>query len=338
MIKQSLLTLLLWTGSPLPLVAQIMPQADLKLTTSAGTDEVVRAAVIRQWKLPRLKKDATVEIQANLLSGGSLANAKITVQGIEGEALDETRISLEKALARIQLVGQAPGPISFTVSLRSGARYGACYPLKLYIPEHMEDSREPIEPRLVIALQQGAIKWNAMAVGYGEGKVVPPFVFVDHPTEANVRIEAYEDHPGYSSYLVDEATGQTILRMPVKQLRSGLISSGFRWWKQEPVTQMTMFQLGRLLGLDLSEEPTSVLYPGISRYVSAVKTAASSTKAVSTVLLGDRDPLEDDGIGDRTLTSFQLTDATDLLRRRACDGVTPATYSIQGKSSGPQSQ
>lgn len=334
-MKKYLLTLLLLTGSPLPLAAQMIPKAELTLKTSPGADDVVRVAVIRQWKLPRLKQDTTVEVQANLLADGSLANAKITLQGVEGEDRDETRISLEKALARTQLVGQSPGPILFTVALRSGARYSNCYPLKLYIPERTEDSREPIEPKLVTALQQGAIKWNAMAVGYGEGKVVPPFVFTDNPTEANVRIEAYEDHPGYSSYLIDEAAGQTILRMPVKQLRSGLISSGFRWWKQEPVTQMTMFQLGRLLGLNLSEEPTSVLYPGVSRYVAAVKTEASSTKAVSTTLVGYGDPLEDDGIGDRTLTSFQLDDVTDQLRRRACNGVNPATYSPQGTSAGP---
>ncbi len=309
---------------------------------AAGADEVpgsvrVRSAVLAQWKLPSIKVDAIVNVKVNVQANGRLVEAQIGLDGpvalAEVQALDETKRSVEAALRRTVVSGIPVGQVEFTLRARAGARIARCYPLRVYLPGLLQDNSEQMPPTSVQALRQGLLKWNAMVVGYAGGKLPAPLILAEDPKAADVVVEVFEDYPDYSTYLVDDTSGQTILRVPAKRPIAGLLQSGWRWWHPEQVTQQIMFQLGRLLGLNLEEQPSNVLYPSQSvYYVSKLKGAGTSTKDVKSEVFGD---LLDYGGGDRTVTSYQLEDAGDTIRRQNCvesGSRLPVPASNSGKS------
>jgi hypothetical protein len=332
-MRSSLLALAL-LALPVPALADIVPKVT---TTDSDVVLKARSAVLANWRIPKLTGDMTVQAQFTVQADGRLADPKVSVEGSVGDERNNARISMERAIQQTQIVGLPSGPLAFTVQARSGARYPRCFPVKVYVPNRTEDTKEEIYATSLNGLRQGVIKWNALVVGYGQGKVGAPFVFVNKPEEANLRIVAYEDHPAYGGYYTDDSTDQVLLHIPVKETIPSMFSPGFRWGYQEPITQNTMFHIGRFLGLGISTDLSNVLYPGISRIGLGIKTDNSSTKSVITEFVGDSDEVERKGFGDRTLTSFQLDDAVALVRERYC-AKSPA--SVQGeevtKSSVPQ--
>ncbi len=319
---------------PLPVLADTVPK-----TTTTDSDAVIKArsAVLANWRIPKLTDDMTIQAQFNVLADGKLSDPKVSVEGLAGDESNNMRISMERAIQQTRVVGLPLGSLAFTVQAKSGARYPRCFPVKVYVPNRTEDTKEDIYATSFNGLRQGVIKWNAFVVGYSQGKVGAPFVFVNNPEEANLRIVAYQDHPDYSGYYTDDVSGQIFLHIPVKEAIPSLFGTGYRWGYQEPVTQDTMFHIGRFLGLGISPERSNVLYPGISRIAARSSTDYSSTKSVVTEFVGDGSEVERKGFGDRTLTSFQLDDAVTLVRERYCQ-KNPAP--VQGeetiKSSTPQ--
>jgi hypothetical protein len=320
---------------PLPALADTIPKAT---TTDSDAVFKARSAVLAHWRIPRLTDDMTVQAQFTVQADGKLTDPKVSVEGAAGDERNDTRISMERAIQQTQVVGLPVGSIAFTVQAKSGARYPRCFPVKVYVPTRTEDTKEEIYPTSLTGLRQGVIKWNAAVVGYSQEKVGAPFIFVNNPDEANLRIVAYEDHPTYSGYYTEEVSGQIVLHIPVKQSIPSLLGTGYRWGYKEPVTQDTMFHIGRFLGLNISANPSNVLFPGSSLVAAGSRTDASNTKAVVTEFAGNSFEVETQGLGDRTLTNFQLEDAVTLVRERYCQ-TSPAP--VQGeqpptKASAPQ--
>jgi hypothetical protein len=284
--------------------------------------QLAREAVQVQWKLPRLKTDGTATVKAQLLSDGHLIDPQFTLGGPlateGGQAAELTRRSLEEAIRRAVVATASRGPVEFTLQIRSGGRVPGCFPLRVALPVVLKDTQEPIPEVLFKGLEQGLIKWNAMVVGYAEGKLPEPLVVVPSPEQADVVVEAFEDYPDYSSYFIDERSGRVVVRMPFKRDVGALLMPGFRWWHPEQITQQTMFQLGRQLGLGLSEINTNVLYPeqSLTFVTSPQKGLGVGTRNVQTEVIGNL--VNEYGGGDRTVTSFQLEDAGDFVRTRRC--------------------
>jgi len=238
------------------------PKADLSVS-AATRSQAVRDGVIERWQLPRLTEDATVRVRAQVLLSGAVVEPEIEVVGAEGEVRKEVMRSVEQAIAR-GVAQVPPGRVEFSVRVRGGSHTPACLPLRVYVPSAMEDSLEPMPPTSVAAMRSAAERWNLLVKRHGSAEVGEPFVLVDQPDGADVRIRAFERYGDYSSYLLDEATGQVTVNVPIKELRHGLFASGYRWWNPEVVTRQTLFQLGRLLGLPPADHPQNIMFPGHS--------------------------------------------------------------------------
>ncbi len=325
----------------LPVLAVIFAAAPLGAQSTPPSLEVARSldtrrAVEQQWRLPSLKADALVRVKAVVGTAGNLQADEISVETLNPEDREAARTSVEAALGQTR-IALAPGPVEFSLRARSGPRVPGCFPLKIYVPTTVTPGAAGIPEAAVRGMQQGVLKWNAALVGYHKGSVLDPFVLTDRRELADIVIEAFEDYTDFSSYLVDEQTGRTTLRIPLKRPLAVLFGSSLRWWHPEQITQQTMFQLGRVLGLGLSEVPTNVLWPSQSLYFVQSSTDVAGTRApqiesarsatLGSVGIGGRtgvsfdvtpgDPL-DYGGGDRTLTNYQLEDAGDLVRTRTC--------------------
>jgi hypothetical protein len=333
-----LLALLAWEQ---PLLAQAPQRTELSVSASSSKASAqVREAVAERWRLPALSDDAFVSVRATVLLSGAVVNPQIDIRGVAGEKRDQVRRSVEQAIGR-SVAAAPPGPVEFTIRARAGAYPGrVCGPLKVYVPAVMEDSPEPPPKTSLSGMRNGVERWNRIVVGYGQGKASAPFALVDDPAQADVRVRAFEDYTDYAGYIVDERTGQAIVHVPLKYMKYGLFSSGLRWWSPEVITQQTMFQLGRLLGLSISEEPSNVVYPGHSEYIAPIsggrvlgadafaleglRQAAATSLSVSGRMAAEgmrtartRNFVEEGGT-DRTITDFQLDTVLDALRGRTC--------------------
>lgn len=317
-----------WIALPVaPVLAQSVPQANLAVSSSQSVAVQVRERVADNWRMPKLTSDARVTVRTEVLTGGSLGKAQISVEGATGQAADDIAASVQKAIAGTTVASAPTGPVQFTLRARSSPYFKSCFPLKVYVPNRLQDSGEVLPATSVTALEQAALKWNGAVVGYAEGKVTNPFVIASDPKAADIRFVVFQDHPDYSSYRIDEQTGQVLLPVPAKQEVAALFSAGYRWWSPEVLTQEGMFQLGRLLNLSLSDQQTNVLYAGPSTSILSHKTDLGSTRDYQVYdrlsLGGGQGSLTSGGIqpesqGDRTLTNYQLIDAGDWVRNHTC--------------------
>ncbi|UFP95573.1 hypothetical protein [Gloeobacter morelensis] len=330
-MKQVWLILPLLVVCQLPLQAQSPKQASSQQTTNAAVDAQVREAVIDNWLVPKLTSDAIITVNATLLPGGTLANPQLSVGGVQGSELNDTRTSFLKALSDTKISSNQPvGPVSFEVEARTRAGIARCYPLRVYLPTTTTDSKETIPTDLEETLQKAVVTWNKMAVSYSKAKTLPPYQFVDSPEKAEVIVEAYANHPSFSAYLIDDLTKKIILRIPVKVLYGGMVSTGLRWWSPGAVKQIALFEFGRLLGLGLSNVATNVLYPDFSREILTTETQDTQTSDVSVYAVAqDGDPYFYQGVGTKTVNSNQLQAVDSLLQSRVCPNA-PKNLSVQG--------
>ncbi|AGY58252.1 hypothetical protein [Gloeobacter kilaueensis] len=287
--------------------------------------ERVRQLVLERWQLPHLAGDAIASVRATVLPDHSLAVLGLDIRSARTVEREQVRSSLLAAIAGVS-APVAPGPVAFSLTARSGGAYLAgCFPLKVYVEPRLGDSAEALPSSSIEAIQQGARRWNRLITGFGDGgAAVTPFVLVTGPEAADVHIQGYRDYPDYASYLVNDAETQAVVRLPLKQKREAMFQSGEVWRHPEVVTQETMFQLGRLLGLDPSEVPDNVLYPNASNTIFARSTSGTIEQLKGVVLFGQGPSLAEAGRTDRTIESEQLRTVAYSLRNRSC-GQKPAT-------------
>jgi hypothetical protein len=300
----------------LPAVAQApirppLPRPQLNLAVDERASAEIRQEVARSLRLPDLDADATVFIRATVLLSGAIVDPDVRIYGVEGEQETRLRRSIEEAIGRT--VGSTvPGRVEFWVTARTRPWDERCLPLRVYIPDAMEDSPEPVPPSTVAALRQGVERWNrlvALAAEHGTAAApAAPFVLVDDPEQADVRVQTYEDYGENAVYLVNEQSNQAVLHVPLKRLRGGVAISGSQWSPPEVVTQQTMLQLGRLFGVAPAGAPP---------------TADPCIAVASTGLASD---LHDAAQFRALVSSAQLDAALKNLRTRTCgSGSTAAS-------------
>ncbi|AGY57081.1 hypothetical protein [Gloeobacter kilaueensis] len=301
-----------------PLLAAEAPvTGDLRLSSDIERPLTARQAFAQKWKLPSLKSDALVHVRAQVQPDGHLSGIEMEVDGPPSEQQSAVRQSAQAALANLQLP-IAAGAVEFSLRARANARIPACFPLKVYVSDQMEDSSEAVPEVAIRAMHLGVTKWNAAISSFHKGSVMEPFILTSRPEEADVRIEAYQDYPDYSGYFIDEQTGRMIVRVPLKRFKPGLLQGNFQWWHPEQVLQQTMFQMGRALGLDLSDQPSNVLFAGQSLYIVTGPQRGVGLGSYDIRIAQFGDLVNDQGGGDRTLTNFQLEDAGELIKHRRC--------------------
>ncbi|WP_164929269.1 TonB C-terminal domain-containing protein [Gloeobacter violaceus] len=312
-----------WIG--VALAQEAPPEVNLRVERDAAAGQKVRDAVVENWRLPaKLYQDVTARVQATVLLSGALVKPQISLDGLTGDERERTRRSLEEAIGRT-VVSLPPGEVEFTILSRASAFEANCFPLKVYVPAAMKDSPEPVPATTVSGLREGALRWNRRLVRQSGGEPIDAFVLVDDPDQAHVRVEAFEDYPEYSNYLVDPQTRRVTVRVPIRELRSGLFASGFRWWHPDVVTLQTMFQLGRLLNLELSEEQGNALFAGTRRFLT-YRPPLGVTGNYAARALPQSDHVEAQGRTDRVASDSQIEAAIDTVRKHAC--TAPAAEQI----------
>jgi hypothetical protein len=322
-------------------VASLKAQQTLPPPANIAGVTALRQAVAERLRFPNLQGWVSVDLAVKTAEDGRIVSVEATLDGPGAKERDVVVEALRRSLLGIQL-SEAERSLETSFELRRGQHSVGCYPLTVYVPSTVADTGEPLRDLSLKALRQGVIKWNAIATGYSSGKIVPPLRIVERPEEATVVIVAFEDHPDYSTYLYDPEVGRLVVHVPVKKFLPGLIQSGFRWWHPNIVTEQTMFQLGRILGMPLSDMPGNVMWPGESTVVLPSITGPgnlnSSTRDVQVgyITAGDYispasagalgqinaasktvDPV-DVGATDRLITSYQLDDLVDHLKSRTC--------------------
>ncbi|UFP92823.1 TonB C-terminal domain-containing protein [Gloeobacter morelensis] len=327
-----------WAGSSgIARAQQTPPEVKLRVERDAAAGQKVRDAVVENWRLPaKMDQDVTARVQATVLLSGALVKPQITLEGLSGGERERAmRRSLEEAIGRT-VVTLPPGEVEFTILSRASSFEAECFPLKVHVSAAMKDSPEPVPATTISGLQQGALRWNQRLRRVGGGGPIDAFVLVNDPEEAHVRVEAYEDYPEYSNYFVDPRSRQVTVRVPIRELRSGLFASGFRWWHPEVVTLQTMFQLGRLLNLELSEEQSNVLFSGTRRFQAARPPLGLTGNYAARALL-QNDHVEADGRTDRSASDSQIQQVLDTVRKHACStsAATPAPTDSREPLSAP---
>ncbi|MBW4696281.1 MAG: hypothetical protein KME03_00025 [Aphanocapsa lilacina HA4352-LM1] len=326
-----------WAGSSgIARAQQTPPEVNLRVERDAATGQKARDAVVENWRLPaKIYQDITARVQATVLLSGALVKPQITLEGLSGDERERTLRSLEEAIGRT-VVPLPPGEVEFMILSRASSFEADCFPLKIYVSTAMKDSPEPVPATTISGLRQGALRWNQRLRRTTGGEPIDAFVLVDNPDQAHVRVEAYEDYPEYSNYFVDPQSRQVTVRVPIRELRSGLFASGFRWWHPEVVTLQTLFQLGRLLNLELSEEQGNVLFPGTRRFLATRPPLGVTGNYAARALL-QNDHIEADGRTDRSASDSQIQQVLDTVRKHACStsAATPAPTDSREPLSAP---
>jgi len=340
-VRKTVLACLTACLSALTPVASLKAQQTLPPPANSAGVAALRQAVAERLRFPNLQGWVSVDLAVKTAEDGRIVVVEATLDGPGAKERDVVVEALRRSLLGVRL-GEAERSLETSFELRRGQLSVGCYPLTVSVPDTLADTGEPILALSRNALLQSVIKWNAVATGYSGGKLPAPLRIVESPEQATVVIIAFEDHPDYSTYLYEPQTGRLVVHVPLKKLVSGLLQSGFRWWHPNIVTEQTMFQLGRFLGMSLSDMPGNIMWPGESTVVLPKSTEAgnlnSSTRdvQVSFPQAGDFvaparlgslgqinavaktvDP-KDVGATDRLITSYQLDDLVDHLKSRTC--------------------
>ncbi len=245
----------------------------------------VRNTVLSRWKIPFMERSTTVRVKAIVGADGKLTSSEITISPSPTD--DKIRKSVEEVLTSTSLVPAEGKPVSveFKMLGQVGPYLFSCFPLKVYVPSQFADSPgSSIPDTSAQGMTEGIARWNRALSERSAGKITNPITAVNKPELADVRIDAYEDMPPYGAYLTDNATGQVILRVALKRPIAGAIQSGYRLWQPLQVTQQTMFQIGRIVGLSPTTEENNVLLPMVARARLKPSVEASGTKDVQVSL------------------------------------------------------
>jgi len=242
----------------------------------------LRDITLVRWKSPAPERTAIVRVTASATPAGRLEGIQISIEpplSAQNEKL--LRESLQDALTFTfpPPPGLAAVPVEFKLVAQNGPYLASCYPLRLYVSTRYRDSGQDVPATSLSAMTGGISTWNSRITRHSGEKVGAAIVVVDRPEDAEVRLEPYEDMPGIGPYFEDQSTGQQVLRLGLTRSLNSATQVSRRALRTEIITQQTMFQLGRMLGLFPSNDERNMLAASLPRPKAPVS-QYSSTKDV----------------------------------------------------------